>query len=73
MTARESFATLADIEALERHPPPADTTPYGDSGTEAFAQQARLSGIELVAQLRFKVGDSDMSGLIKRARAAGAS
>ena len=51
----------------------ADTTPYGDSGTEAFAEQARLAGIELVAQLRFKVGDSDMSSLIKRARAAGAS
>ncbi len=29
MTARESFANLADIEALERHPPPAGTTPYG--------------------------------------------
>jgi fatty-acyl-CoA synthase len=29
MTARESFANLVDIEALERHPPPAGTTPYG--------------------------------------------
>ena len=51
----------------------ADTTPYGDSGVAAFAEQARLAGLDVVGEFRFKVGDTDMSGLIKRARAAGAS
>ena len=51
----------------------ADTTPYGDSGVSAFAEQARLAGLDIVAELRFKVGDTDMSGLIKRARASGAA
>jgi branched-chain amino acid transport system substrate-binding protein len=51
----------------------ADTTPYGDSGVAAFAEQARLAGLDVVGEFRFKVGDTDMSGLIKRARTAGAS
>ena len=51
----------------------ADTTPYGDSGVSAFAEQARLAGLDIVAELRFKVGDTDMSGLVKRARASGAA
>ena len=50
----------------------ADTTPYGDSGVQAFAEQARIAGLDLVAQLRFRIGETDMSGLIRRARAAGA-
>ncbi len=50
----------------------ADNTPYGDSGAQAFAEQARIAGLDLVVQLRFKVGDTDMSGLIRTARAAGA-
>jgi branched-chain amino acid transport system substrate-binding protein len=51
----------------------ADTTPYGDSGVASFAEQARLAGLDVVGEFRFKVGDADMSGLIKRSRAAGAS
>ncbi len=50
----------------------ADNTPYGDSGALAFAEQARLAGLDLVSQLRFKLGDNDMSGLVRSARAAGA-
>ena len=50
----------------------ADTTPYGDSGATAFAEQARLAGLDLVSQFRFRIGESDMSGPIKNARAAGA-
>ncbi len=50
----------------------ADTTPYGDSGAQAFAEQARRVGLDLVSQFRFKIGDHDMSGLIREARAAGA-
>ncbi len=51
----------------------ADTTPYGDSGVTSFAEQARVAGLDLVGEFRFKVGDTDMNGLIKRARAAGAT
>ncbi len=50
----------------------ADTTAYGESGALAFAEQARLMGLDLVSQQRFKLGDSDMSVPIKNARAAGA-
>ncbi|MEK0429130.1 MAG: hypothetical protein RL001_1657 [Pseudomonadota bacterium] len=50
----------------------ADNTPYGDSGATAFAEHARLAGLDLVSQFRFKIGESDMSSLIKNARAAGA-
>lgn len=50
-----------------------DVTPYGDSGLQAFSEQARLSGLDVVAQLRFKIGENDMSGLLQRARSAGAA
>ena len=50
----------------------ADNTPYGDSGATAFAEEARLAGLDLVSQFRFKIGESDMSSLIKNARSAGA-
>lgn len=49
-----------------------DVTPYGDSGLQAFSEQARLAGMDVVAQLRFKIGETDMSSLLQRARAAGA-
>ena len=49
-----------------------DTTPYGDSGLQAFSDQAQRAGLEVVAQLRFRIGQTDMSGLLQRARAAGA-
>lgn len=51
----------------------ADVTPYGESGLQAFSEQARLSGLDVVAQLRFKIGETDMSGLLQRARTAGAT
>ena len=50
-----------------------DVTPYGESGLQAFSEQARLSGLDVVAQLRFKIGETDMSGLLQRAHTAGAS
>ncbi|MEO0315916.1 MAG: hypothetical protein RI928_2372 [Pseudomonadota bacterium] len=50
-----------------------DVTPYGESGLQAFSEQARLSGLDVVTQLRFKIGETDMSGLLQRAHAAGAS
>ena len=50
----------------------ADDTPYGDSGTNAFADAARQAGVELVTTQRFKIGESDMSRQLKNARAAGA-
>ena len=50
----------------------ADNTPYGDSGLQAFAEQARLAGLSLVVQVRFKLGDTDMSAQLTKARAAGA-
>ena len=49
-----------------------DVTPYGESGLQAFAEQARLSGLDVVTQLRFKIGETDMSSLLQRARTAGA-
>ena len=49
-----------------------DVTPYGESGLQAFSEQARLSGLDVVAQLRFKIGETDMSGLLQRAHSAGA-
>ncbi len=49
-----------------------DVTPYGDSGQLAFSEQARLAGLDVVAQLRFKIGEPDMNSLLQRARAAGA-
>ena len=51
----------------------ADNTPYGDSGAAAFGEQARLAGLDLVAQLRFRLGDTDMSAQIRKARATGAT
>lgn len=50
-----------------------DATPYGESGLQAFSEQARLSGLDVVAQLRFKIGETEMSGLLQRARSAGAT
>ena len=70
----EARVLAADLKkkSLTRVALLADNTPYGDSGASAFAEQARLAGLDLVSQLRFKIGESDMSSLIKNARAAGA-
>jgi branched-chain amino acid transport system substrate-binding protein len=50
----------------------ADDTPYGDSGTNAFADAARQAAVELVTTQRFKIGETDMTRQLKSARAAGA-
>ena len=50
----------------------ADDTPYGDSGTNAFADAARQAAVELVTTQRFKIGETDMTRQLKNARAAGA-
>ena len=70
----EARVLAADLKkkSLTRVALLADTTPYGDSGATAFAEQARLAGLDLVSQFRFRIGESDMSGPIKNARAAGA-
>jgi branched-chain amino acid transport system substrate-binding protein len=50
----------------------ADNTPYGEAGLAAFAQQARLAGLHLVLQSRFKIGDTDMRSQLQQARRSGA-
>lgn len=50
----------------------ADSTPYGEAGLSAFSQQARLAGLNLVFQSRFKIGDTDMRGPLQQARKSGA-
>ena len=71
----EARVLAADLKrrSLRRVVLMADNTPYGDSGVSAFAEQARLAGLDVVAQLRFKLGDSDMNAQIRKARAAGAT
>lgn len=70
----EAKVIAADLrkKSLTRVALLADQTPYGDSGTLAFAEQARLAGLDLVSQLRFKIGEPDMSAFVKNARSAGA-
>jgi branched-chain amino acid transport system substrate-binding protein len=70
----EARVLAADLKkkSLTRVALLADNTAYGESGATAFAEQARLAGLDLVSQFRFKIGESDMSSLIKNARAAGA-
>lgn len=70
----EAKVLAADLKkkSLTRVALLADTTAYGDSGALAFSEQARLAGLDLVLQFRFKIGDNDMSGPIRNARLAGA-
>ncbi len=70
----EARVLAADLKkkSLTRVALLADTTAYGDSGVMAFAEHARLAGLDLVSQYRFKIGDADMSGAVRHARAAGA-
>lgn len=60
---RKGFDSLAIL---------ADGTAYGEAGLKAFQEQAKLAGMEIVAEERFKIGDQDMSAQVKRAKAAGA-
>lgn len=50
----------------------ADNTPYGEAGLSAFSQQAKLAGLNLVVQSRFKIGDTDMRSQLQQARKRGA-
>ncbi len=50
----------------------ADLTPYGDSGSAAFDDAARRSGLQLLTVQRFRIGDTDMRAALKRAQADGA-
>ena len=50
----------------------ADTTPYGEAGLAAFAEQCRLGGLNLLTPYRFKVGETDMSMQLQKAKLAGA-
>lgn len=50
----------------------ADSTPYGEAGLAAFTQQAKLEGLNLVVQSRFKIGDTDMRSQLQQARKGGA-
>lgn len=50
----------------------ADSTPYGEAGLAAFTQQAKLAGLNLVVQARFKIGDTDMRSQLQQARKSGA-
>ncbi len=50
----------------------ADDTAYGDSGTAAFGEAARLAGLDLVSVQRFRIGDTDMRRQLQHARTAGA-
>lgn len=51
----------------------ADATAYGESGLKAFQEQSKLAGLELVAEERFNIGDTDMSAQVSRAKSSGAS
>jgi branched-chain amino acid transport system substrate-binding protein len=51
----------------------ADATAYGESGLKAFQEQSKLAGLELTAEERFNVGDTDMRAQVGRAKASGAS
>lgn len=50
----------------------ADSTPYGDAGLAAFSEHSRQAGLNLSAQLRFKIGDTDMSSQLQKLRLSGA-
>lgn len=60
---RKSFSQVAIL---------ADNTPYGEAGLSAFSQQAKLAGLNLVVQSRFKIGDTDMRSQLQQARKRGA-
>jgi branched-chain amino acid transport system substrate-binding protein len=51
----------------------ADATAYGESGLKAFQEQSKLAGLELTAEERFNIGDTNMSAQVARAKASGAS
>lgn len=51
----------------------ADATAYGESGLTAFREQSKLAGLELTAEERFNIGDTNMSAQVSRAKASNAS
>lgn len=50
----------------------ADVTAYGDAGLTAFEEQCRSAGIAISSAERFRIGDTDMSAQVHRAKASGA-
>jgi len=70
----EAKILVADLKkrAIARVAMLADDTPYGDSGSAAFADAARNAGLDLVTVQRFKIGDNDMTRQLRNARSAGA-
>jgi branched-chain amino acid transport system substrate-binding protein len=70
----EAKILVADLKkrAIARVAMLADDTPYGGSGSAAFADAARNAGLDLVTVQRFKIGDNDMTRQLRNARSAGA-
>jgi branched-chain amino acid transport system substrate-binding protein len=50
----------------------ADSTAYGEAGLKAFLEQSKLAGLNVVAEERFNIGDTDMSAQVRRAKASSA-
>ncbi|WP_158590411.1 ABC transporter substrate-binding protein [Noviherbaspirillum cavernae] len=70
----EAKVVVADLKrkGISRAAILADATAFGQDGLKAFHTQARTAGIAVAFEERFEIGDQDMSGQIKRARASGA-
>lgn len=50
----------------------ADATAFGEAGLQAFRRYGVDGGIVIADEGRFNIGDTDMSALVRRARASGA-
>lgn len=78
LVARDALQTRVMIkDLLDRHKIRRiailhDTTPYGEAGRNNALEELRQRGITPVAQEGFRVGDTDMTGQLNRARGAGA-
>lgn len=70
----EAKVLVADLKrkGMESAAILADATAYGEAGLKAFQQQAKLAGLDVVSEERFKIGDQDMSAQVRRAKASGA-
>ena len=70
----EAKVLVADLrkKALREVAILADTTAYGDAGLKAFEEQCRTAGIDIASVERFRIGDTDMSTQIGKAKESGA-
>lgn len=50
----------------------ADVTAYGDAGLAAFEEECRSAGIDISSVERFRIGETDMSAQMRKAKASGA-